>query len=430
MKISSIKPLKGVAKIPGDKSISHRALMFGAIAEGDTRIQNLLQSGDVLSTKKCLEQMGVKITESKNEFVVQGRGLYSFQDPSHILDCENSGTSMRLLMGLISGQNRTATLTGDGSLLKRPMKRIAEPLRQMGANIELAHSEFAPIQMTKRSTSKLKALEYDLKIESAQLKSALLLAGLYADGVTSLTGKIHSRDHSERMLREFGVQVRSTPLQIQIEPGQKLKATSVCVPGDPSSAAFWIAAATLVPNSEIEIQNVSLNPTRNGFLQILKRMGAQIEIYETKNLSEPSGTLSVRSAQLKACEISENEIATLIDEITLLAVVATQAIGVTHIRGARELRVKESDRIEAVALNLRKMGASIEVFEDGFSIEGPQKLKAAKIDSFSDHRIAMSFSIAALVANGETEITDIDSVGISYPEFYHVLAKLQRGASL
>ena len=424
IKLKLAHSLKGTAQVPGDKSISHRALMFGAIADGETRIQNLLQSRDVLSTKKCLEQLGAKITQEKNEFVVHGHGKYSFETPTSTLDCENSGTSMRLLMGLIAGQNVKATLVGDASLMKRPMSRIAEPLETMGAQIRLAPGGFAPVQILLLNQQKLIAAHYDLKIASAQLKSALLLAALYADGVTKLTGKIHSRDHTERMLLSFGVKLSASANEIQMEGGQKLQATSLQVPGDPSSAAFWLAAATLVPHSEIEIQNVSLNPTRTGFLKVLIRMGARIESFEVPGHNEPIGHLRASSAPLKGTEVLESEVASLIDEIPLLAVVATQATGVTTVRGARELRVKESDRIETLALNLRRMGAIIETFDDGFRIEGPQRLHAAKIDSSHDHRIAMSFSIAALIAQGESEICGVDSVGISYPEFYSVLAKL------
>ncbi len=401
--------------------------MFGAIAQGDTRIQNLSGGRDVLSTKRCLEQLGVQFTLSKEEVIVHGGGRNSFVSPIAMLDCQNSGTSMRLLMAMITGQNIEATLTGDESLLKRPMKRIAEPLKRMGAEIQLSQNEFAPVKILK--SVKLQAIDYELMIASAQLKSALILAALYAEGVTTLTGKIQSRDHTERMLKDFGVRLLSSQTKIKIESGQNLSATSIQVPGDPSSAAFWLAAGTLVANSEVEIQNVSLNPTRTGFLKVLKRMGADIETFETDSRNEPIGHMRVRSSQLKAVEILESEVASMIDEIPMLAVLATQAEGTTIIRGARELRVKESDRIDSVAFNLRRMGARLETFQDGFAIEGPQTLKGAQIDSALDHRIAMSFSIAALVAEGESEICDVDSVGISYPEFYSVLAKLQ-GTSL
>lgn len=329
-------------------------------------------------------------------------------------------------MALIAAQNRKAILTGDESLSRRPMKRIAEPLRMMGANIVLTQNEFAPIEIKPRNSIALISIEYELKIASAQLKTALILAGLYADRTSKLTGKIHSRDHTERMLKAFGVDLLCTSQEIQIKPNQKLRATAIQVPGDPSSAAFWLAAGTLVSNSEIEIQNVSLNPTRTGFLKIMLRMGAQIEVCEIDMSGEPVGHLRVKSAKLKATEIFEYEIASLIDELPLLAIVASQAEGRTTIKGAKELRAKESDRIEALAINLRRMGATIDTFEDGFTIQGPQRLKGASIDSLQDHRIAMSFSVAALIADGESQICDVDSVGISYPEFYSVLDSLRK----
>lgn len=426
-KISSSRPLIGTAKVPGDKSISHRALIFGAIANGETRIKNLLQSGDVLSTKKCLEALGVKIDKVGDEFLVSGRGKRVLKKPSQILQCENSGTTMRLLMALLAAENITATLTGDDSLSKRPMGRIAAPLKAMGANIRLSDKDFSPIEILQNKDGRLEAIQFELKIASAQLKTALIIAGLYATGVTILKGKIQSRDHTERLLKDFGVELKLDSGEIRIEPGQELQATSVVVPGDPSSAAFWLAAGSLVSNSVIEIHNVSLNPTRTGLLRALKKMGASIEVFNVEGQNESYGSLRVKSARLKSIHITEPDIAAIIDELPIFAILASQAEGKTIVKGAGELRVKESDRLAAIASNLRHMGAKIDIFEDGFSIEGPQKLKGARIESNHDHRIAMSFSIAALVAEGESEICDVDSVGISYPEFYSELDNLLRG---
>jgi len=414
--------LIGKPKIPGDKSISHRSLMFGALAEGKTEILNLLASEDVLSTWKCLEALGVQISRENGRVFVEGKGLRGLREPRQDLDCGNSGTTLRLLMGILSGSPFSSRLVGDVSLSSRPMKRVSTPLMQMGAKIELTQGGFAPLWI--HGTQNLDSIHYSLLIASAQLKSALLLAGLFAQGETILDGKIQSRDHSERLLAHFGISLKSNPESISIQGGQALHANSVQVPGDLSSAAFWIAAATLLPGSSIEIDQVSLNPSRIGILNVLERMGARIQLEITQEWPEPMGRLHVTSASLRSTEIGPDEIPKLIDEIPLIAVLATFAEGVTTIRGAEELRVKETDRIEAVAQNLKAMGGHVETFPDGLSISGPQILKGGNINAFGDHRIAMAFSIAALRATGPTEIHGSECVGVSYPSFYDTLKSL------
>ncbi|MBK7962296.1 MAG: 3-phosphoshikimate 1-carboxyvinyltransferase [Bdellovibrionales bacterium] len=422
--IKASNRLHGVAIVPGDKSVSHRAMIFGAIASGKTEALNLLDSGDVHSTQNCLRALGVEISGNAARTVVNGRGKHGLIQPKDILDCGNSGTTMRLLMGLLAGQGFSATLTGDNSLIKRPMKRVAGPLTLMGAEFTLTNGDFAPLTVHSRQHQKLKGIDYHLKIASAQVKTSLLLAGLYAEGMTTLRGEIGSRDHTERLLPFFGADLKISPESISISGLAELAGATIRVPGDPSSAAFWIAAAGLIKNSDVEIQNVSLNPTRTGFMNVAKRMGIRIETETTVEQPEPIGNLRVRSGDLCGTSVAPHEIPSMIDEIPILAVLATQAHGVTEVHGAEELRVKESDRIETVAQNLRAMGAKIETFKDGFRIEGPQSLQGCAIETFLDHRIAMSFSIAGLVAKGETEIRGVDSVLTSYPNFYEVLGAL------
>ncbi len=414
---------RGRPVIPGDKSISHRGLLFGAMAEGRSEVTGILESGDVQSTARCLRALGVRIESSGDRTWIEGMGT-GFRPPAEPLDCGNSGTTMRLLMGVLAGRPLSATLVGDSSLIKRPMRRVAEPLRMMGAKIDLAQDNFAPLTI---HGCRLHGIDYDLKIASAQIKSAIILAALTADGVTRISGEIHSRDHSERLLAHYGAKVETLPSGvIQIEGPQRLRSGSLRVPGDPSAAAFWMAAASLVPSASVEMENVSLNPTRIGFLRALQRMGADIAIEITTQEPEPAGSIRVKARELRATEIMPDEVPSLIDELPLIAVLASQAEGRTVVRGAEELRVKESDRIEAVAANLRAMGAKIETLPDGFVIEGPQDLRGAEIESFHDHRIAMAFSIAGLVASGETTILASDCVSISYPAFYETLKELTR----
>ncbi len=422
MKLHSASKLYGVPIIPGDKSISHRALLLGSLARGKTEIYHLLEGEDVLSTWRCLTQMGVSIAKVGERTLIRGQGPQNFLASDEALDCGNSGTTMRLLLGILSGLPHAMTLIGDSSLSARPMRRIAEPLRSMGARIELNRNEYAPVHI--RGTPSLRAIHYSLPVASAQLKSALLLAGLFAEGETKLTGKIESRDHTERLLPFFGVSLESSPQELSIRGGQILSGNEVKVPGDFSSAAFWIAAATLIPDASIEIQNVSLNPTRTGLLSVLSRMGARIATEVTTSLPEPCGRLHVRSAPLQATTILENEVPTLIDELPILAILAARAEGQTRIHGVGELKVKETDRLQAIVCNLKAMGVVTESQGNDLFITGPQSFRGGRIESYGDHRIAMSFSIAALIAQGATEVLGSECVRISYPEFYSTLQKL------
>jgi 3-phosphoshikimate 1-carboxyvinyltransferase len=421
--IRSAKTFQGSPVIPGDKSVSHRSLIFGALSTGETEITHLLNSGDVNSTASCLKQLGVEIIRDGDKVRVKGKGGYLFSQPSDILDCGNSGTTIRLLMGVLAGQKIKASLTGDSSLVGRPMKRVSEPLVQMGAQFELTNGNFAPLTVTGKP---LHGIHYELKVASAQIKTAIILAAINAEGLTEITGEIHSRDHTERMLKHFGVEITSNSEKVSIRGGQKLRANAMHVPGDPSTASFWLGAACLIAKSQVEMENISLNPSRTGFAEALKRMGGRIETELTIKDPEPMGWYRASHGELKGIHIVPDEVPSLIDELPLLAVLATQAHGRTLVEGAEELRVKESDRIDATAEGLRAMGAVIETRKDGFVIEGPQKLKGAVINSHHDHRIAMAFSIAGLVASGETTILGSECVGISYPDFFQTLRKLSQ----
>ncbi len=419
--LSKVSKLSGKPIIPGDKSISHRGLILGALASGTSEVIDILEGEDVQSTAKCLKLLGVEITKSENKTFIKGIGDVAHFKSDLVLDCGNSGTTMRVMMGVLAGMPITATLTGDASLVKRPMKRVSAPLLEMGANFQLTNENFAPLIVV---GSNLKAIDYDLKIASAPIKTAIMMAALRADGVTTITGEIGSRDHTERLLPHFGVDVGVSGNTISIRGNQSLKANVVKVPGDPSTAAFWVGAASIIPGAVVEMENISLNPTRIGFMTALKRMGAHIEMVETHSTPEPVGKMSVKFSGLKGGNITKEEVPSLIDEIPLIAILATQAQGVTIVRGAEELRVKESDRLLAVATNLEKMGCVLEIYPDGFKIEGPQKLHGAQIETYNDHRIAMAFSIAALVASGETTILDAECVAVSYPNFYETLTEL------
>jgi 3-phosphoshikimate 1-carboxyvinyltransferase len=332
---------------------------------------------------------------------------------------------MRVLMGLLCGYpGLKGTMTGDVSLNKRPMKRVAGPLALMGAKFTLTNENYAPLSF---EGQQLQAINFELKIASAQIKTAIIMAALHAKGTTHITGEIGSRDHTERLLPHFGCPMKVTDKEIILEGGKTLIANKVHVPSDPSTAAFWIGAASIISGSNLEMENISLNPTRIGFIEVLKRMGASITMEMKTETPEPIGVVRVVSANLRGVQVTKEEIPSLIDELPLLAVLATQIHGVTEVHGAEELRVKESDRIEAVAVNLRAMGAVIETFEDGFKIIGPQKLHGAEIKTFHDHRIAMAFSIAGLVADGETIIHDAECCAVSYPDFFEDLKKLTEG---
>lgn len=425
MNIQRSNGLKGEVKIPGDKSISHRAVMLGALAKGTTKITDFLQGADCLSTMECFRRMGIQIQNTSGEVLVHGQGLHGLAAPSDLLNVGNSGTTIRLLSGILAPQPFSATLTGDASIQKRPMKRVMEPLSQMGAKIEsISGNGCAPLRI---SGTPLKGIHYKTPVASAQVKSCILFAGMYADGATTVTEPVLSRDHSERMLEHFGARLTREGTAVTIQPEPQLAAREIPVPGDISSAAYFIAAAALVPHSEILIRNVGINPTRSGMLEVCRAMGADIQyLNERDDSGEPTADLLVRSSSLKGTVIEGAVIPALIDELPVLAVMAAFAKGETIIRNAEELKVKESDRIAVMVENLSAMGADITGTPDGMIIRGGPALHGAEIHTYKDHRIAMSFAVAALAAEGTTHIEDADCVNISYPDFYGDLQRLSR----
>ena len=423
MKFTRIKGVKGEITVPGDKSISHRAVMFGSLAQGITTVENFLRGADCLSTIDCFRRLGISIEEKPEQITIHGKGLDGLSAPSEILDAGNSGTTTRLISGILSGQTFETTLTGDTSIQKRPMGRIIEPLTQMGASItSLGGNGCAPLRIEGRP---LHGIHYTTKVASAQVKSAILLAGLYADSPTSVTEPALSRNHSELMLSLFGASIKTEGTTATIEPRPRLSGQKILVPGDISSAAYFIAAACITPDSELLIRHVGVNPTRDGILRVCRMMNADVTLLPYKEESgEPSADLLVRSSSLKGCVIEGELIPTLIDELPIIAVMACFAEGTTVIRDAAELKVKESNRIDAMAENLAAMGANVTATDDGLIIEGGRPLRGAAIDSHLDHRIAMSFAIAALNADGETRIQGAECVNISYPAFYQDLNRI------
>ncbi len=419
--------LRGKISIPGDKSISHRALMLGAIASGETTIEGLLLGEDPCSTAKCFQAMGAQIPELNIErIIVMGIGQGSLQEPLNILDAGNSGTTMRLMLGLLASQpEKFFILTGDDSLRSRPMARVIKPLQEMGAIIYgRNNSKNAPLAVMGQN---LKPIHYYSPVASAQVKSCLLLAGLMTEGKTTVTEPALSRDHSERMLRAFGATLEIDPDRnsVTIEGKSQLRGQTVIVPGDISSAAFWLVAGAITPNSELTVENVGINPTRTGILDALMMMGADIILEnEREAAGEPVADLRVKSSKLKACTIEGSIIPRLIDEIPILAVAACFAEGTTLIKDAEELRIKESDRLAVMATELNKMGAKITEFPDGLEITGEVTLKGSQMDSYRDHRIAMSLAIAALNAQGKTIINRAEAASISYPTFVETLTHL------
>lgn len=416
-------PLKGEITVPGDKSISHRAVMFGALAEGTTEVTNFLQGADCLSTIRCFRMLGVDIENTPERILVHGKGLHGLAAPADILDTGNSGTTTRLISGILAGQNFTSVLNGDASIQSRPMKRIMEPLTQMGANIvSVKNNGCAPLRIC---GSRLHGIHYNSPVASAQVKSCVLLAGLYADAPTSVTEPQLSRNHTELMLAGFGADVQSCGTTATILPDPRLYAAKIAVPGDISSAAYFIAAGLMIPGSEILIRNVGINPTRDGILRVVRAMGGDISVLNEKTSGgEPVADLLIRYSVLHGTDIGGDIIPTLIDELPVLSVLTCMAEGTTVIRDAQELKVKESNRIDVMVKNLTAMGARVTATDDGMIIEGGQPLHGAVIDSHLDHRVAMSFAVAALAADGETEITDADCVAISYPNFYETLHSL------
>lgn len=418
------KGLHGEVTVSGDKSISHRAVMFGAIANGLTQVTNFLQGADCLSTIDCFRKLGINIENTADKIIVHGKGLYGLSAPSSTLDAGNSGTTTRLISGILAAQPFVTTLTGDSSIQKRPMKRIMEPLSMMGADIiSLNGNDCAPLQITGKP---LRGIHYHSKVASAQVKSAILLAGLYADEATKVTEPVLSRNHSEIMLRYFGADVHTEGTTALIQPHPQLNGQSVNVPGDISSAAYFIAAGLCVPHSEILIKNVGINPTRNGIIKAAIAMGGNITLLNENHDGEPTADILVKSSDLHGITIEGDMIPTLIDEIPIINIMAVVANGTTIIKDAAELKVKESDRITVMTENLRAMGAEITAAEDGMVIEGGKPLHGAIIDSYADHRIAMSFAVASLLADGETTIKGRDCVTISYPSFYQDFETLRR----
>lgn len=425
MEITKSLPLRGELSVPGDKSISHRAVMFGSLAEGTTEVTNFLQGADCLSTISCFRQMGIDIENTPDRILIHGKGLHGLSRPDDILDVGNSGTTTRLMSGILAGQNFDCTVNGDASIQKRPMKRIMTPLSLMGADISsIPGNGCAPLHIQGHP---LKAIHYQSPVASAQVKSCILLAGMYADGITRVTEPVLSRNHSELMLNHFGASVTTESTTVSIEPDPLLEGRSISVPGDISSAAYFIAAGLLVPGSQVLIRNVGVNPTRDGILRVCRAMGADITIMnERADSGEPTADLLVKYSSLKGTVVEGEIIPTLIDELPVIAILAAFAQGTTIIRDAAELKVKESNRIDVMVENLSRMGADIEGTEDGMIIRGGRPLHGAEIDSHLDHRIAMSFAVAALAAEGTTTIRDAECVRISYPGFYDDLFSLSK----
>ena len=407
--------IKGRLRVPGDKSISHRAVMFGSISKGITRITGFLNGADCISTVSIFRKMGIYIEMNGTSVIVKGNGLHGLKRPDDILDCGNSGTTTRLVSGILSAQNFTSVLTGDKSIQKRPMNRIITPLSLMGANIE-SNVGFAPLTIT---GSSLHGIEYNSPVASAQVKSAILLAGLYADSKTTVTEPAKSRDHTELMLRKFGADLTTNKTAVTINPAKELFACDIEVPSDISSAAFFMAAALLVPGSELILENVGINPTRDGIIRVLKSMGADIEIINSSNKFEPVADIKVCYSKLHSTTISGELIPTLIDELPLLAAVASMAEGITIIRDAQELKVKESNRIKVMCEELSKLGVKVLETDDGMEITGTDKLCGnVIIDTHDDHRIAMTFAILNLISDGEIKLNNSKCVEISYPGFF------------
>jgi 3-phosphoshikimate 1-carboxyvinyltransferase len=412
--------LEGILTVPGDKSISHRAVMFGAIAKGKTTVTGFLPGEDCLSTIDCFRKLGVDIQVDGTNVEINSPGMEGWQEPKEVLYTGNSGTTTRLMLGILAGTNFHSVMTGDASIGKRPMGRVTKPLKQMGALINGREGgQYTPLAI---QGTKLKAIDYTMPVASAQVKSAILLAGLQAEGTTIVREKEVSRDHTERMLKQFGANIEVKDGVISIEGGQQLKGTHIDVPGDISSAAFFLVAGAIVPNSEVILKNVGINPTRAGIIEVMQQMGADLTIAQEKSdAAEPTATLTVRTSHLKGTTIEGEIIPRLIDEIPIIALLATQAEGTTIIRNAEELRVKETDRIEAVVTELKKLGADITATEDGMIINGPTSLKGAKLSTYGDHRIGMMAAIASLITESPVEIDDADCIAISYPTFFEHL---------
>jgi 3-phosphoshikimate 1-carboxyvinyltransferase len=412
--------LEGIITVPGDKSISHRAVMFGAIAEGKTTVTGFLPGEDCLSTIDCFRKLGVDIQVDGTNVEINSPGMDGWQEPKEVLYTGNSGTTTRLMLGILAGTNFHSVMTGDASIGKRPMGRVTNPLKQMGAKINgRENGQYTPLAI---QGTALKAIDYTMPVASAQVKSAILLAGLRAEGTTIVREKEISRDHTERMLQQFGAKIDVKDGVISLEGGQRLHGTHVDVPGDISSAAFFLVAGAIVPNSEIVLKNVGINPTRAGIIEVMQQMGANVTVdQELSDAAEPTATITIRTSNLKRTTIEGDIIPRLIDEIPIIALLATQAEGTTIIRDAEELKVKETDRITAVVTELKKLGADITATDDGMIINGPTSLKGAKLSTYGDHRIGMMAAIASLITDSPIEIDDADCIAVSYPTFFEHL---------
>lgn len=417
--IKKVTKINGTLNLSGDKSITHRAIILGSIAQGTTNIDNFSISNDCAVTIKVFRDLGVIIESSDKTLSVHGKGLYGLKPPNNELYMEASGTSMRLLAGILSGQNFKSVLKGDESLSKRPMKRITEPLKLMGAEITGPDdANFAPLYI---KGGNLKNINYSTKISSAQVKSAILLAGLYAGDITCVTEPEKSRDHTERMLKLFGAKITETGLSVSVEGKPNLAAKSITVPGDISSAAFFIVAATIVKNSKLLIKSVSLNPTRTGIIDIIQKMGGDIKEVKRIEGFEPSGDILIKSAKLRGVTIEKNDIPRLIDELPVIMVAASLAEGTTIIKSAGELRVKETDRINSMVTNLKALGVDISPRGEDIIIKGGGSIRGGNVMSFSDHRTALSLVIAGLVADKDIILDDIDCIAKSFPDFFKKL---------
>lgn len=428
--IQAARRVRGSIRLPGDKSVSHRYAMLTSLAEGRSRIANYSTGADCAATLGCMRAMGVEIEHEGDQVTVEGVGLDGLQAPAERLDAGNSGTTIRLLSGILAGQKFTSVIGGDESLSKRPMKRIMEPLSQMGARIEARDGEFPPLRI---EGSELRAIRYEPPMASAQVKTAVLFAGMFAEGETSVREKVQTRDHSERALEALGAEVRREGLTVRLRGRPRLTGQELRVPSDLSSAAFFIAAGLLLPGSEIRIEGVGLNPTRTALLDVLLEMDANIEIRpDSTAVGEPIGTLIVRGPESAASPVIRGGMiekavtAGVIDEIPVLAVLGAASLRGLEIRDARELRVKETDRIATIADNLGRLGCKVEAFEDGLRIHGGQRFQGGELDSFGDHRIAMAFAIAGLRAQGETVIENAEAASVSFPEFYDKLDQLRQ----
>lgn len=422
IKIKKAKSLKGEVEVPGDKSISHRAAIFALLASGKCSIKNFLFSEDCQATLNAISLLGGKVSvlKDKKEVVIEG-GEEKIREPADVINCGNSGTTMRMMSGLVASFPFLTVLTGDDSLRRRPMQRIIEPLTEMGALILSRSNGFAPLVIR---GEELRGVDYNLPVASAQVKSAIILAGIRANGRTVIKGKIKSRDHTERILSYLGARLKVEESYISVERSV-LSPFSLEVPGDISSAAYFLVAALLLPHSEIVIRNVGFNPTRTGIIDVLKRMGAEIEVYNMReSCGEPIADIYAKTSSLKAVSISQEEVPFLIDEIPLLSVAMSLALGESEVSGARELRVKETDRIKAVCESLSRLGVNIEEKEDGFKIKGPSRLKGNFLESYGDHRMAMAIAIAALLAEGESVIKEAECASVSFPDFWNLLKKV------